>query len=431
VSSDGTHVWVTNEGGDTVSEIDASTGTVVNTIRVGSGPIGVSSDGSDVWVGNENGDTVTDIRINVQGFAQQGAMLVGTGAVGDARQGYSVALSSDGSTALVGGPYDHRQKGAVWVFTRSRGRWTQQGPKLVGTGAAGKAQQGYSVALSSDGNTALVGAPHDHGGVGAVWVFTRSRGRWTQQGAKLVGTGADPLFGQPEGGAGQGLSVALSSDGNTALVGGEGQNHGNSDAAWVFTRSRGRWTQQGPKLLADSGEHGGSVFLGVALSSDGSTALVDGPYHNVEAAWVFTRSRGRWTQHGPKLVGTGAAKQYGNQHGGDNVALSSNGNTALVGSQSAVWVFTRSRGRWTQQGPKLDAEWGSVALSSDGNTAISNGGVFTRSGNTWSQQGSTLFGTSENINDEPSDVALSSDGNTALVGGLDNRNKGAVWVFVR
>ncbi|HEY5051101.1 MAG TPA: YncE family protein, partial [Acidothermaceae bacterium] len=50
VSSDGTHVWVTNNSGDTVSEIDASTGTVVKTIPVGTGPLGVSSDGTHVWV---------------------------------------------------------------------------------------------------------------------------------------------------------------------------------------------------------------------------------------------------------------------------------------------------------------------------------------------------------------------------------------------
>jgi hypothetical protein len=34
----------------------------------------------------------------------------------------------------------------------------QQGDKLVATGAVGKAHQGWSTALSADGNTALVGA---------------------------------------------------------------------------------------------------------------------------------------------------------------------------------------------------------------------------------------------------------------------------------
>src|SRR5438309_1559975 len=108
-------------------------------------------------------------------FIQQGPKLVGTGVIGlRADQGVSVALSADGNTALVGGPYDNNplgngQSGAAWVWTRSAGVWTQ-GPKLVGTGAVGGARQGYGVALSADGNTALVGGPYDNGGAGALWV---------------------------------------------------------------------------------------------------------------------------------------------------------------------------------------------------------------------------------------------------------------------
>jgi hypothetical protein len=67
---------------------------------------------------------------------------------------------------------------------------SQQGPKLVGTGASGAAQQGASVVLFADGNTAIVGGPADSNGQGAAWVYTRSGGVWTQQGNKLVGTGA-------------------------------------------------------------------------------------------------------------------------------------------------------------------------------------------------------------------------------------------------
>jgi YVTN family beta-propeller protein len=56
VSSDGTHVWVANEGDDTVSEIDAATGAVVNTITVGDDPDAVSSDSTHVWVANSSSD---------------------------------------------------------------------------------------------------------------------------------------------------------------------------------------------------------------------------------------------------------------------------------------------------------------------------------------------------------------------------------------
>jgi hypothetical protein len=113
-------------------------------------------------------------------WTQQGSKLVGTGADNSAdqvSQGFSVALSGDGHTALVGGPIDAGFVGAVWIFVRVRGTWTQQGGKLVSSAAIGEAFQGASVALSADGNTALVGSPDNN----AAWLFVRSSGTWTQQ----------------------------------------------------------------------------------------------------------------------------------------------------------------------------------------------------------------------------------------------------------
>jgi hypothetical protein len=86
-------------------------------------------------------------------------------------QGFSVALSAEGDVAIVGGKDDNYNTGAVWLFTRSGEAWSQQGQKLVGTSALGAANQGYSVALSADGKTALVGGPYDNGNAGAVWVY--------------------------------------------------------------------------------------------------------------------------------------------------------------------------------------------------------------------------------------------------------------------
>jgi uncharacterized repeat protein (TIGR01451 family) len=382
-------------------------------------------------------------------FGQQGGKLVGTGAVGSAEQGSSVALSADGNTAIAGGYGDNDNAGALWVYARSGGAWTQQGSKLVGTGAVGDAWQGYSVALSADGNTAMVGGSNDNDHAGAAWVFTRTTGVWTQQGGKLVGTG---WLGYSE----QGASVALSADGNTALVGGLGDNH-FAGAAWVFTRTAGVWTQQGGKLVGTGwlgySEQGGSV----ALSADGNTAIVGGPADNnfAGAAWVFTRSGGVWTQQGSKLVGTGAANgQYGASQG-FSVALSADGNTAMVGGfgdsiyAGAAWVYTRSSGVWAQQGNKLvgsgavgDAWQGfSVALTADGNTAIVGGWydnnqagavwAYTRSGGVWTQQAGKLVGTGAvGSANQGNSVALSGDGNTAIIGGSsDNGDAGAAWVF--
>jgi hypothetical protein len=380
-------------------------------------------------------------------FIQQGSKLVGSGAVGESQQGWGVALSSDGSTALIGGPNDNGHIGAAWVFTRSGGVWSQQGPKLVGSGASGSSYQGSSVALSADGNTALVGGPYDNSSAGATWVFTRSGGSWSQQGEKLVGTGA-------AGAAVQGFSVALSDDGNTALIGAYA-DEGALGAAWVFTRSAASWSQQGAKLVGSGAVGAAEQGWSVGLSSDGSTALIGGPHDEgiLGAAWVFTRSGATWSQQGAKLVGSGAV---GNAAQGHGVALSSDGNTALIGGPldngnvGAAWVFTRSAGIWSQQGSRLTgsdaagtSEQGyNVALSGDGNTALSGGfanspmgatWVFTRTGESWSQQGPGLVGTGSVGNaGQGFGVALSRNGTTALIGGIyDNSDAGAAWVFTQ
>src|SRR5271165_2091343 len=344
---------------------------------------------------------------------RQGLRLFIIGAVGSANQGMSVALSANGDTAIVGGPGPNNADrdrsplvgpiGAAWVFTRSGGVWTQQGDKLVGSTSeygGGLWSQGASVALSADGNTAVVGGPSDNRTTGAAWVFTRSGGVWTQQGNKLVGTGVYRA-GEPPLPLGQGMSVALSADGNTAIVGGW-----QAEAVWVFTRSGGVWMQQGEKLVGTGAAGNARQGMSVALSADGNTAIVGGPSDNARdgsvpfglgaagAAWVFTRSAGVWTQQGNKLISTGAAES--GRHG-MSVALSADGNSAIVGGLAddkgvgAALAYTRSGGHWTQD--KKLVGTGAMAASA---------------------------------------VALSGDGSVVMVGSPDvSGGVGAAWVFMR
>jgi phosphodiesterase/alkaline phosphatase D-like protein len=386
--------------------------------------------------------------LRIDPLIQQGSKLTGGEEVGPAAFGNSVALSADGTTALVGGPGDRVGLGAVWVFTRSGSTWTQQA-ELTGGEEVGQGQFGYAVALSADGNTALIGGGKDNSSVGAAWVFTRSESIWTQQGPKLKAKGetGDGHFGC--------CAVALSSDGNTALIGGYADN-GSVGAAWVFTRSKSTWSQQGSKLTGGGEVGKGRFGFAVALSGEGNTALIGGGADDggVGAAWVFTRSGSTWTQLGSKLVG---AEEAGSSQFGFTAALSSEGNTALIGGGAddggvgAAWVFTRSGSTWSQQGPKLtggeevaEGHFGccGVALSSEGNTALIGGSsdngavggawVFTRSGSTWEQQGPKLTGGGEvGAGGFGSSVALSANALHALIGGFnDNGGVGAAWPFV-
>ncbi len=379
-------------------------------------------------------------------FTQQGLKLVGTNSVGNSNQGNSVAISSDGNTAIVGGPFDNNHTGAVWVFIRSGGVWTQQGSKLVGTGAVGNpVEQGHSVAISSDGNTIVIGGYYDNVGVGAVWVFTRSGGVWTQQGSKLVGTGYGTY---PY----QGSSVAISADGNTIIEGGDDDNNAIG-AIWIFTRTGGVWTQQGTKLLGTGAINNATQGCSVSISADGNTAIEGGLNDNnfAGALWVFTRSGGVWIQQGSKLVGIGAV---GNANQGCSASISSDGNTLIEGGYAdnnnigAIWVFTRSGGFWTQQGPKLVGSGllsltvfgGSVSVSPDGNNAIVGGvgdnnyagaiWAFTRNGGVWTQLGPKIVGTGAvGSARQGASVAISSNG-TVIEGGTNDNNIGASWVFV-
>ncbi|MGZ3688276.1 MAG: hypothetical protein ACXVBW_08245, partial [Bdellovibrionota bacterium] len=271
---------------------------------------------------------------------QQGPKLIGSGAQGTTPfQGISVALSADGNTALIGGYGDNANIGSAWVFTRSGGTWTQQGAKLEGTANSGPSNQGNAVALSADGNTALIGGFSDGTVGGAAWVFTRSGSVWTQQGSKLMGSGNSGL-------AAQGQAVSLSADGNTALIGGNADGPGSAGSAWVFTRSGGVWTQQGSKLRGTGTAGGANQGEGVSLSADGNIALVGG-YQDaggVGAAWIFTRSGGVWTQQGGRILASG---ESGSASFGAATALSADGTTALIGGNldalglGAAWVFTQ------------------------------------------------------------------------------------------
>ena len=277
------------------------------------------------------------VNINSYPFIQQGNKIVDTTCALNSKQGFAVALSADGNTAIIGSIYD-TLTGSARIYTRNGGIWSQQGPKLIGTGGnlptCNGNLQGSAVALSADGNTALVGGRGDSLTFGAFWFFIRNGGVWTQQGGKMIGSGA---IGQPS----QGFSVGLSADGNTAIIGGDSDN-GNIGAAWIFTRNGSIWTQQGNKLV-DTTTTSNNFYQGmsVALSADGNTAIVGGPeYITSGGAWIYTRNGGVWTQQGSKLVGTGAV---GASLQGRSVSLSADGNTAIIGamgdnnSKGAAW----------------------------------------------------------------------------------------------
>jgi len=228
-----------------------------------------------------------------------------------------VALSADGNTALIGAPGDAENAGAAWVFTRSGTTWTGPQQKLTG-GAEEKGSAGHfgsSVALSAEGTEALVGARGDEEGKGAVWAFADSAPGWIQQGHKLTG-------GEEIGRGEFGYALAISADGDTALIGGP-RDSAYTGAVWLFQRSSETWSQSQEKGTGGEESNAGWFGESVALSADGENALIGGSHDNLKAgaAWSYAQSS---TTSTPPTV-TSVAPSSGSSSGGTLVTIKGTG----------------------------------------------------------------------------------------------------------
>ena len=289
-------------------------------------------------------------------------LLAGDGAAND-YFGYSVSVSGD--TAIIGAPYDDNYKGSAYAFARAAdGSWNQQQKLQAGDRAVGDL---FGNSVSVSGDTAIIGAPNDDNDKGSAYAFTRAAdGSWSQQQKLQAGDGA----------AGDNFGNSVSVSGDTAVIGALGADSW-AGAAYAFTGSDGIWSQQ-QKLTATEGTATDADMFGrsVALSLDGNIALIGADFYAGEqgAAYIFTRSGDIWSQQQRLTASDGMALDGF----GCSVSLSSDGGTALVGTygddseQGAAYIFTRSGGIWSQQ-QKLTAAAGDrfgLSVAVFGNTVI-------------------------------------------------------------
>ena len=300
----------------------------------------------------------------------------------------SVSLSSDGNTALVGAYLEDAGgsgAGAAYVFTRSNGTWTQQ-QKIQASDPQASDYFGYSVSLSGDGNAALVGAYlEDAGGTnaGAAYVFTRSNGTWTQQ-QKIQAS-------NPQASDYFGYSVSLSGDGNTALVGAHPEDTGFG-AAYIFTRSNGTWSQN-QKIQASDAETYDYFGNSVSLSGDGNTALVgahleDTGGSSAGAAYIFFTTS---LTSGPRLFVDGSGGNVGIGTATPNYTLDVAGDLTCSGTMRhrAFAFYARASGGQIVAGNGILSDSNSTITTefdyTPAGTASSNG--FRSSGGASNNQG--------------------------------------------
>jgi len=128
--------------------------------------------------------------------------------------GVSVALSRDGQTVAIGALFNDgngSNAGHVRLYRWNGVSWAQLGSDIDGEAAGDEA--GYSVALSSDGQTVAIGAAFNDGNgsnAGHVRLYRWNGASWAQLGSDIDGEAAGEF---------SGTSVSLSSDGQTVAIG--------------------------------------------------------------------------------------------------------------------------------------------------------------------------------------------------------------------
>jgi hypothetical protein len=418
------------EGGDKFGNSVALDG---DTLVVGAYLEDSSADGGESDNEAERAGAVY-VFTRVDSSWRQQAFLKASNAEANDFFGSSVAL--DGDTLVVGALYEDSSadggetdnsaidSGAVYVFTRVDGSWRQQA-FLKASNAGANDLFGYSAAL--DGDTLVVAAPGEDSSAndgesnneaansGAVYVFTRVDGSWSQQPfLKASNAEANDFFG---------YSVAL--DGDTLVVcatfedssadGGESDNEAaKAGAVYVFTRVDSIWRQQA-FLKASNAE--ANDFFGRSVALDGDTLVVsavledssanDGESNNeaktAGAVYVFTRVDSSWSQQA--LLKASNAESY--DHFGYSVAL--DGDTLVVGAFR---------------------EDSSTDSGETDNSAIDSGAVyvFTRVDSSWRQQALLKASNAESNDEFGSSVAV--DGATVVVGALsEDSAAGAVYIW--
>ncbi|MBL9037051.1 MAG: hypothetical protein JNG84_00925 [Archangium sp.] len=354
---------------------------------------------------------------------------------GRAEVGSSVALDATGSTAVVNGNIDDGQVGAVWVFeANDAGALMQAGPKLRPAGVNEPIAHGRSVAVSADGTVVAAGAIYDVGYSGAVRVFARDEaGAWEQRGDRLFGDGGVS--------AQQGTAVALSADGTVLLEGGPVFSF-RRGAAWLFRCGESGCTQLGGTLGATPPAQDDNFGAALALSADGTTAVVGAPGGGEGAAWVFSIDGSTWRT----VQRLSATSGFPSGRFGAGVAVTADGQRIAVlapgrGTGGEVCFFERTTvDHWEIQPQVLSGAGvsfgGAMAMSLDGtrlaltrNSSTGSAVLFTLDGGTWGNAAG-FPGPNIAAGSQFSSAAFSLDGRVLLFGAAgDDGPNGAAWLF--
>jgi len=236
-------------------------------------------------------------ELTIDTWMQMATLTNATGATGDVL-GIAVAISADDSTIAVGSYGVASHTGAVYVYSKPVDGWvTSSAPTAILTNAGSVAGDyfGVSVAISADGSTIIVGADSTaNPGGGAAYVYTKPIDGWATTSAPTA------ILTNTTGGVNDqlGHAVAISGDGSVIIAGAPGVAT-NTGAVLVYLQPAGGWISSGmPDSILTNINGATYNFLGyaVAMSADAST-IAAGAYgvaNNKGAVHVYSKPNNGW-----------------------------------------------------------------------------------------------------------------------------------------
>ena len=263
-------------------------------------------------------------RLEVYNYQEVAKLTAADGGAYDEwKTGTGTSLAIDGDTVVVGATqkkvYGSDGPGSVYVFRTTDGGATYvEVAKL--TAADGAAGDKFGISVAIDGDTVVVGANGDDSGRGSAYVFRTSDGGATYgQVAKL--TASDAAMYDSFG-----ISVAIAGD--TVVAGAYYKTYpAGEGAVYVFRTSDGGATYaQVAKLTASDGE--GYDYFGYSVASDGDTIVVGAYGDGWGSAYVFRMTDGGATYDQVAKLTASDGASYDDF--GKSVAI--DGGTVVVGA---------------------------------------------------------------------------------------------------
>lgn len=234
-------------------------------------------------------------------WTEQPELVAGAVESGAGKFGASVAIASGGYLALVGAPMSAGGQGQAITFEADYNThvWSRR-QRMDVTGVRVGDHFGASVAMSNNGSAAVVGAPGASSGAGDVHPYTYfdlQSPNWIIQ----------PVIESPAAGANFGATVALAGGGMDVVIG--APLAGNGDGIAYEYRANGSGMQEAvfhDPAGATGGHFGASVAFGSMWSS---RVIVGAPGENsgAGAAYDVDDAHGvNWAQQGAALTPAGA-----------------------------------------------------------------------------------------------------------------------------